>query len=573
MEYLIEVINGAFSSRKEIEITIPFKFDGRFWIKGKICIKKEDLQSDENYSLVFDVEIARIYPLTLPSRDNMSIRFINRDLIGYPHINLDGSVCLHPQRHHDANKKLNIEIDCLKDWILDYYIRGKQDEHFQYLLTPIESDKDLQIFFTDIEKDFQKNVAGYFTFYQIAKESVISGYAGKSQTLLLVNFHSHTSCNWSVHLSEIHNRKTSLGLWVFIENEPIYPHKNKRAHLKSWNDLEMYLTQENLEFIYESLQLRNFRLKFEEDVLLMLGYHIPGTGNNETEVHWNLIRIPISRIPISRIPISRIPIYKEKIGEKKYRFKCLDLRIIWARATNASYDRFFGRGKFHSKLTNGKILIVGLGALGSALAEILVRGGCLDLSLHDFDIVETGNICRSTYQLYDVGKSKIQALGSYLVSISPFVTIRFNSGSFYKTFPSDPEFSKFEKYINQYDFVFDCSTDPEVTYMFDQLEYGGVFYSLAVTNYARNLVCTTGKGITRRVDQLFQNLESAPAEFFEGTGCGYPTFEASVNDIQALLQIGIKNIQHKLQSNQDLNSFVVKHKEDNGNLKLVIDEY
>ncbi|MBK7872890.1 MAG: ThiF family adenylyltransferase [Saprospiraceae bacterium] len=52
---------------------------------------------------------------------------------------------------------------------------------------------------------------------------------------------------------------------------------------------------------------------------------------------------------------------------------------------------------FGEKLTNKKILIIGVGAVGSMIAKTLTRGGCRFIDFVDHDLKEPENICRSEY--------------------------------------------------------------------------------------------------------------------------------------------------------------------------------
>ena len=140
---------------------------------------------------------------------------------------------------------------------------------------------------------------------------------------------------------------------------------------------------------------------------------------------------------------------------------------------------FFGRGIFSQKLQSKKIALVGLGALGSMIAESLARSGVTVLGLWDSDIVEPGNICRSTYQLSDLGLSKVDALKKKLLSINPFVKAKeikdsgywhqhenvniftYEGGSFY----GNINYSNQEDSINQikdYDLIIDCTGSNEM---------------------------------------------------------------------------------------------------------------
>jgi len=64
------------------------------------------------------------------------------------------------------------------------------------------------------------------------------------------------------------------------------------------------------------------------------------------------------------------------------------------------------------------ILVAGCGALGSNLAETLVRHGCTRLTLLDMDRVETHNLGTQVWSLDHIGMMKAMALESVLLNIN-----------------------------------------------------------------------------------------------------------------------------------------------------------
>ena len=59
-------------------------------------------------------------------------------------------------------------------------------------------------------------------------------------------------------------------------------------------------------------------------------------------------------------------------------------------------EMFFGRGALCPILAGKHIALVGLGAIGSIVADVLTHSGIQYIGLWDGDIVEPGNICRSS---------------------------------------------------------------------------------------------------------------------------------------------------------------------------------
>ena len=77
---------------------------------------------------------------------------------------------------------------------------------------------------------------------------------------------------------------------------------------------------------------------------------------------------------------------------------------------------------FQPELCNGRVHIIGCGAIGSTVAENLVRFGITKITLYDFDIVEAKNIANQMYRESDIGKLKVDALADMLTEINSEVS-------------------------------------------------------------------------------------------------------------------------------------------------------
>jgi tRNA A37 threonylcarbamoyladenosine dehydratase len=73
-----------------------------------------------------------------------------------------------------------------------------------------------------------------------------------------------------------------------------------------------------------------------------------------------------------------------------------------------------------SNLKNSKVLVVGLGGVGSFAAEFLARAGVGNLTIVDGDVVDTTNINRQLPALHStVGLPKVHVVGDRLMDINP----------------------------------------------------------------------------------------------------------------------------------------------------------
>jgi len=97
--------------------------------------------------------------------------------------------------------------------------------------------------------------------------------------------------------------------------------------------------------------------------------------------------------------------------------------IVWRTTENLAEHRLRARGALGAGLTRARVLLVGGGAVGSLLAEYLVRGGVQHLTVYDGENLDAGNVCRHTLTLMDVDEPKVTALAERLAALSPSLRI------------------------------------------------------------------------------------------------------------------------------------------------------
>ena len=77
-----------------------------------------------------------------------------------------------------------------------------------------------------------------------------------------------------------------------------------------------------------------------------------------------------------------------------------------------------------NKLKNSKVLIVGLGGVGSFAAEFITRSGIGNLTIVDGDDIDITNINRQLPALNStIGKQKVDVVGQRLLDINPKLTL------------------------------------------------------------------------------------------------------------------------------------------------------
>lgn len=106
-----------------------------------------------------------------------------------------------------------------------------------------------------------------------------------------------------------------------------------------------------------------------------------------------------------------------------------------------------------SRLFSAKIIIFGVGGVGSALAHFLVRAGIQHLDIVDFDTIDISNLNRQLVAYRDnIGRLKVDALKEQLLNINPNLEI-----SIYPTKLSQDTLASF--HLHNYDIIVDCIDD------------------------------------------------------------------------------------------------------------------
>ena len=507
-----------------------------------------DVQTEEGQPpLQWEVRIAPFYPLKVDNSE--SIHFFNISLIAYPHIMRSGFLCLHTPKVENPKEQFKIDILRLKEWVDKYYVRKEKDEHYEELVVAHNLIGDIyyNFLYTDTNKEFPKNDYGTVDLTML----VPGVHDGKRMDTFLANtFHSKISgeeyvCQWGKG-----NKKQMRfeGIYCFLEQAPSLYDK---FVLELYNDMSSLFSWSQMQFLYK----RSLNKEEAQRVPLFCGYKIPNG-----EMRWQ----------VAMLKADDFPIKSEKVkcgGRSIINHLYTKTLIDWASSYNCSYDYFFGRGCLPSSLAEKKILIIGIGAIGSMVAKTLARSGSKYLGLYDVDLKEPGNVCRSEYDFLSGISDKSYELSSILQSISPFVRCEISPkalDSWIKlTIDNDEAKNAIQEMLNRYDIIFDCSTDDGMMYVLDKLNLRAKLINISISNHANELVCAMGNNITETVKFIFtQIIKSDTLNMFYPTGCWSPTFKASYNDIAAKLQLALKHIIGMLTTNEPESNFYVSETQD-----------
>lgn len=515
----------------------------------------------------FRVQVPTNFPLS-------GLRFFYLGETIARHLLRGGLVCAQSFFTDNFDQKLRADLQAIQEWI-DEYLTEAHKSHYEYL--PLPSLPYFLIFDEEVREELPKfGEAGEFILTPVPGQRSLFGsldysffadglgghvanwsrHYKEQNSVLAMNWlekhvlaqvlvgrftwaQYHAIANfkqtqvWPKSVEQLdlddHEKQTLAtlfknpkGLYVYLGIEPITVEKQLLTHLDQLWDMLPTSSKTYLEsrIFDEELMWSVFG-----HIPLAVGYQIP----NLNEIHWEWILLKWMEEPSE--------FWKQP--------------ILWGKSVNASSSRFFGRGELHGSIRTAKVLLLGCGAMGSSLAETLTRGGLRDITLADPQMIEAGNICRSTYSFTDIHTNKVNGLARKLTMISPFLHVTTIPEGLGPVFRHQRQFEESRDALQPYDLIFDCTADDSVAWMLDQLQLDATVINLSITNKAQHFIAianTGGESVLFRKRGILQALgqgESKPT-FYEGAGCWHPTFEAAYADINLLLQHYIADANHRL---------------------------
>jgi len=374
--------------------------------------------------------------------------------------------------------------------------------------------------------------------------------------------------NWGRELDDI-NKANEVGVWIRLKEIPVLPPWQAPVTL---GELRKVCQSQHVD-LDDIFQKTLPRIRDGKRHLLLIGFPIPvNHGEPASRMHWQALRLPI----LSYGKKARKGFRPNELGyihRDMSEILRQDLRLDWLQSENWDSEQISTRGHLSSSLLEKTVLLVGAGALGSALAEILVREGVKDLTIIDPDVVQAGNLTRHTLTLLDLKTNKAHALASRLNLALPQSRVR----SIQERFP--PHEPNYQEIIKDSQVIIDSTGSDEVLYEFERFAWEEMkdFYSLSLGFGARRLFCFHSRSATFPTDTfakvirpwlILERDENIGVLMpMEGIGCWHPVFPARIDDIWMLASAGVKWIETSIRqdSTEDPELVVFEQIWENGN--------
>ena len=247
------------------------------------------------------------------------------------------------------------------------------------------------------------------------------------------------------------NAPVFYGGWVLLPKVPVLSPWQAPT---TWAELYDIATRMGVNLMNVMINVFG-SLRDGKDHLLLIGFPIPEViGGPPFRIHWQALSLP----RLSTIEDAKQGFQPTNEGAMKRDLATVlskDKALKWLESDNWDRQPWGSRGKLNMS-SDLNTVIIGLGAVGSAVAEILTRGGIENIVLIDGDDIEAGNLVRHTLTLNEEGKNKASALADRLNRASPHVRV---DAITYNLNPQDPQC---RKAIEQADLVIDCTANYEV---------------------------------------------------------------------------------------------------------------
>jgi molybdopterin/thiamine biosynthesis adenylyltransferase len=470
----------------------------------------------------------------------------------------------------DAGARLRWHVDRALQWLVlaSYDELAKIGDPFELPYIPFTNNTGITVAFRESEESMirwqeHQLKAGRVSFYRLRRNPevlVVKNFKNFKNEVLVSN-------QWGKFVNE-HKKDVKEGLWITIPSFPILPPWQIPMN---WGELREACHNQRIDLEDVIWQLYKQKL-LKGGELLLFGFPIPeAVGGEFNRYHWQPLRLPIlhpSHLPVPGFRPDVMRAWKYNSG--KY-FKD-NSPLVWLRSENWAYDQITSRGKMDNEIASKRISLIGAGAIGSVVGELLVRGGCNYLTIIDGDLLRSGNLVRHNLTLENVGQSKAESLTTYLNKLSPFAEANFINASF-------PDFDERTiTALENSEIIIACTGDEEVISDLGRYDWNTDkwFCSISLGGLAKRLFVfvSEGKlfatGAFQESIKPWLTLEKSESIDFndfprEGIGCWHPVFPARADDIWLLAATGVKVLERAFSKRISAPEMLVfKQSEENG---------
>lgn len=293
---------------------------------------------------------------------------------------------------------------------------------------------------------------------------------------------------------------------------------------------------------------------------LLMGFPMAETkGANPERMHW----LAIGNMRTARRGDVRRGFSDRADARRRWdRVLAADKRPLdYVKTANWAPDQIRRRGAAEDELRGKSVLMIGGGALGSAVAENLVRMGVTRMGIVDADVMNLGNLSRHALSMRELGHGKAKALAAALNRTMPDANVEDVTIAFPPTKVAE------RRRLEGWDVIVDCTAEDAVLRAMAEYSWDGVklFVSLSMTWRAKGLVAYADEQASFPATEAVERFlaasgrpEEEALDLMEGIGCWHPVFPASADDVRLWAAIGTKFIRRAVMKRGRLSEHFVQ---------------
>jgi hypothetical protein len=341
----------------------------------------------------------------------------------------------------------------------------------------------------------------------------------------------------------IRDAPTSRGVWIRIPECPVASDWRLPTN---WREFRQTLQALNVDC--DALLRPLFsRLRDRESHPLLIGFPISSNhGGVPEQMYWLAVRLPALTAGSQHANGFR----PNELGywqRDRSELLSADTTVQWFETENWHRQQRDARGQLPSHVRESRVLLLGAGTLGSAMGELLVRGGCTSVVVVDGQPFTAGNLARHALTLTDLGQNKAVRLAARLNHVSPFADVQGVPAPF-----PPPASSESTDSIEGCELVIDCTADDGVAAALEQFPWHGMrrFVSCSFGWKARRLFCFHGYAAAfpnKQFRHMLSDWLNVERQEFSGAdvareqlGCWNPVFPARHDEVVQLAAAAVQ---------------------------------
>ena len=365
----------------------------------------------------------------------------------------------------------------------------------------------------------------------------------------------------------LNSRGNQSVVWVRSDSAPILKPYQMPA---SWGELRQVLKEQSIDL--DGL-LRPAVVAPQNYTMLLIGFPIPErVGGPDRRMHWLALRLPDQIFGLQSG-------FRNNEQGKWLEYKQSAIpdgaALQWVTTENWHHEEISVRGRLSDVAAHSPTLIIGAGAVGSVLSEMLARAGVRKLTVIDHDLLEAGNLVRHTLQVSDIGRAKATGVADRLKD----ATLHTQTTGIDEAFP--PGAAQSAECIDSAGVVIDTTGDDQTLAAMSRFAWRNskTFISVSMGLHARRLYFFAAHGASFPGEvftehlQPWLRLEREDYDLYElprdGPGCWHPRHPARIDDVWMMTAAAVKLIERAIGSPPTVPTFVVLEQQESegGNFK------